>query len=309
MIKKLTVILAVVALAVSNVPAFACTSFQIKADDGMNEAGLSVEGLYFTESKYETVDLKDAANAVSSNDFITWLLSNFATVDEVKKALPSVRVWGETLQLLGTPIPLHFAIHDASGKALVVEFIGGEKKIYDNPIGVMTNMPEFPWHIANLRNYVNLNQLIPKAKVFKGVTISPTGTGSGWLGIPGDWSPPSRFVRVAYLASMTPSVKDRAEAINLAKHILNTVDIPMGSVEAELKSKDNPEGVSKEYTQWSIFLDLTNRVMYFDTYDDMNLKFIDLKKMAADGTKTVRFITMSDGFSAADKTAQMMDMK
>jgi len=277
--------------------------------DGMNEAGLSVEGLYFTESRYETVDPKDAANAVSNNDFITWLLSNFATVDEVKKALPSIRVWGEILQLIGGPIPLHFAIHDASGKAMVVEFISGEKKVYDNPIGVMTNMPEFPWQVTNLRNFLNLSALIPKAKDFNGVIINPTGTGAGWHGVPGDWSPPSRFVRIAYLVNMTPPAKDRADAINLAKHILNTVDIPLGSVEAELKSKDNPDGVSKEYTQWSIFLDLTNRVMYFETYDDMNLKFVDLKKMAADGTKTIKFIPMSDGFSAVNKTDMMAEMK
>jgi choloylglycine hydrolase len=368
--RKLAIVLALVALSASQAPIFACTSFQVKAEDGtlvigrsnefgidaksqivfepagttftskvpgggagkswksryaflginglgltesfgdgMNEAGLSIEGLYFTESKYETADAKDAASAVSSNDFISWVLGNFATVDEVKEALPSIRVWGETVPALGGPIPLHFAVHDASGECAVVEFIGGEKKVYDNPIGVMTNMPEFPWHVTNLRNYLNLNMFIPKAKDFSGVMIKPTGTGSGWLGMPGDWSPPSRFVRIAYLVNVTPPAKDRTGALNLAKHILNTVDIPLGSVEAELKGKDAGVTIAMEYTQWSILLDLTNRVMYFYAYDDMNLKFIDLKRMVADGVSTVRFIPMAKDFSATDVTGAMAEMK
>ncbi len=368
--KKIAVIMVAVALAVSQAPVFACTNFQVKAEDGtvivarsnefgidansqivfepagkaftskspdggkgrswaskyaflginglglvesfgdgMNEAGLSVEGLFFTESKYETADPQQAENAVSSNDFVSWLLSSFATVDEVKAALPSVKVWGEFVAALSGPLPLHFAVHDASGKAIVIEFIGGEKKVYDNPVGVMTNMPEFPWQVTNLRNFVNLSIFIPKARDFNGVIIKPTGTGSGWHGIPGDWSPPSRFVRIAYLVNATPPAKDRTGALNLAKHILNTVDIPKGSVEAELKGKDGSVGVEEEYTQWSVLNDLTNGVFYYYSYDDMNLKSIDLKKMAADGTKTVRFIPMSDGFSAADKTAAMTEMK
>jgi choloylglycine hydrolase len=277
--------------------------------DGMNEAGLSVEGLYFTEGKYESVDPKDAGSAVSSNDFASWILSNFATVDEVKDALPSVKVWGEDVALLGGPLLLHFAIHDASGKCIVVEFINGQKRIYDNPIGVMTNMPDFPWQVTNLRNFVNLSSLIPKALDFNGVAIKPTGTGSGWHGIPGDWSPPSRFVRIAYLVNFTPKAKDRAGVLNLAKHILNTVDIPLGSVEAEMKTKDSGDAIMKEYTQWSILLDLTNRMMYYYSYDDMNLKALDIKKLAASGEKTPLAITMAEPLSYADRTMDMKKMK
>lgn len=277
--------------------------------DGMNEAGLSMEGLYFTESRYETVDAATAPNAISSNDFVSWVLGNFATVDEVKEALSSVRVWGETVPALGGPIPLHFAVHDASGKCIVVEFVNGIKKVYDNPVGVMTNMPEFPWHVTNLRNYLNLSPLIPKARDFNGVTVRPTGTGSGWLGIAGDWSPPSRFVRIAYLVYTTPQAKDRPEALNLAKHILNTVDIPKGSVEAQLRAKEGGDAVAKEYTQWSVLNDLTNRVLYYYSYDDMNLKSIDLKRMAADKTQGVKAVPISEGFFAADASDGMKDLR
>jgi choloylglycine hydrolase len=277
--------------------------------DGMNEAGLSVEALFFEESRYEAVEQKDPPQAVSSNDFISWILGNFATVDELRRELPNVRVWGEMVALLGGPLPLHFAVHDASGKCLVIEFINGEKKVYDNPIGVMTNMPEFPWQITNLRNYLNLNTFIPKAKDFNGVSVKPTGTGGGWLGMPGDWSPPSRFVRIAYLVNTCSPAKDGKGALNLAKHILNTVDIPLNSVDASLKDKSRGDSVAKEYTQWSVLLDLTNRVMYYYSYNDMNLKSIDLKKMAASKIQKVKFIPMSGEFSVTDTTDKLVDLK
>jgi choloylglycine hydrolase len=165
--------------------------------EGMNEAGLSVEGLFFEQTKYEPVEQKESHLAISSNDFASWILGNFTTVDELKKELSNVHIWGDTIPMFGRSLPLHFAVHDPSGKCLVVEFINGEKKVYDNPVGVMTNMPELPWQITNLRGYLNTNASNPKAKDFNGVSITPTGAGSGWLGMPGDWSPPSRFVRIA----------------------------------------------------------------------------------------------------------------
>jgi choloylglycine hydrolase len=277
--------------------------------DGMNTAGLSVEGLLFSEGKYEIPNPGDAASVVSSNDFVSWVLGNFDTVEEVKKALPAVKVWGESVAVFGGPLMLHFAIHDASGKCIVLEFIDGEKKVYDNPIGAMTNMPDFPWQVTHLRSFANFSAFNPKAKDFQGVTISPTGQGSGWLGMPGDWSPPSRFVRVAYLSNVTSPAKDLQDALNLAKHILNTVDIPLGSINENIKDKNGADTVAKEYTQWSILDDLTHRVMYYYAYDDMNLKSINLKKMAADGTAAVKFIPMAEGFSAVNMTDKMMEMQ
>ncbi len=275
--------------------------------EGLNEAGLSVEGLYFEDSRYEAIDDKDSKLALSSNDFVSWILGNFATVDELKKEFSNVRVWGDTIDMLGGPIPLHFAIHDASGKCLVVEFINGEKKIYDNPLGVMTNMPEFPWQLTNLRGYLNMKALNPAGRDFNGMLMTPTGAGSGWLGMPGDWSPPSRFVRVAYLVNACSPARDGKEAINLAKHILNTVDIPLKTCEAVIPDKSGTKPF--EYTQWSILYDLTNRVMYYYSYDDMNLKSINLKKMAADKILKVCFIPISGELSATDMTDRLIELK
>ncbi|MEI6226091.1 MAG: choloylglycine hydrolase family protein [Deltaproteobacteria bacterium] len=273
--------------------------------DGMNEAGLSMEGLFFDDSRYEAPGPGEAAVSVGSNDFVSWVLGNFATVDEVKAALASVRVWSETVGAVGATFPLHFAIHDAAGRCIVVEFIDGEKKVYDNPLGVMTNLPELPWHLTNLGNYLNLNTRIPGSIDFAGTMARPFGTGGGWLGMPGDWTSPSKFVRIAYLVHCTGSPRDRAGAINLAKHILNTVDIPKRSVDAQIKNEKTGDGLDGEYSQWSLLLDLTNRVMFYFTYDDMNLKCIDLRKMVRDGTREVRVIPMEQDFSAVDMTDRM----
>src|SRR5512135_2949672 len=123
---------------------------------------------------------------------------------------------------------LHIAFHDAGGNNLVVEFISGEVKVYDNPIGVLTNRPEFPWQMNNLRNYVNLDAKDVDSKMLNGVKIEAMGVGSGMHGLPGDWTPPSRFVRVAYSLDAALKPKDAAGAVNLAEHLLNIVDIPKG---------------------------------------------------------------------------------
>jgi len=268
--------------------------------DGMNEAGLSVGLLLFIESKYETVDKPE--NALSNLDLVSWILGNFATVDELKKELPNVRVWLESIPNLNTALPLHAAVHDASGNNLVIEFINGEKKLYDNPVGVMTNMPEFPWQITNLRTYVNLNPMNAEAKNFSGLTIKPFGQGSGWLGFPADWTPPSRFVRIAQMVNTVYPAKNSKEALSLATHIINNVDIPLGVI----REKQADGSVVCELTQWTVFKDLTNKIIYFKTYDNSNLRFIDLKKLSdsKSGSKILT-IPVSKGQDPQDLTGEM----
>jgi choloylglycine hydrolase len=267
--------------------------------DGMNEAGLSAQGLMFLESQYETIH--DPSHALSCNDFVAWILSNFSNVDELKKELPNFSIWGDVVSdTIGT-LPLHFAIHDASGNCLVVEFIQGSKKIYDHPLGVMTNMPELPWQITNLREYLNLNPFNPNPKNFNSVPLLPTGQGSGWLGLPGGWSPPSRFVRIANLVFSAASVKNTFEALNLAKHILNTVDIPLGCIEYVAKGGS----IKKEFTQWSLLMDLSHQMFYYYSYDDQNLKSIDLKKLALKKNKCAKSIAISEEFFAEDVSEKM----
>ena len=96
---------------------------------------------------------------------------------------------------IGMVVDAHFIVTDATGQSIVIEFTDGKVKIYNNPLGVLTNAPNFDWHMTNLRNYVNLSQdSIPDKKIEK-LDFKPLGAGSGMIGLPGDMTPPSRFIR------------------------------------------------------------------------------------------------------------------
>ncbi len=241
--------------------------------DGMNEQGLSFEYLYLPgETEYQTAPAGQEKQALPYMQFGDWVLGNFKSVDEVRQELPKILVITQKLQGLGdTVFPLHAAIYDATGKGIVVEFVGGKMRIYDNTVGVMTNSPTYDWHITNLRNYVNLTPLSPKPVVASGITFVATGQGAGMLGLPGDVSPPSRFVKTYVLQQTAFPVADAPGAVNLAEHIINNVDIPLGLVrEAKTGTATN------ELTQWVVFKDLTHRKFYFRSYGNMTLRAVSL---------------------------------
>jgi choloylglycine hydrolase len=256
--------------------------------DGLNEAGLSIEFLWFTESKYQEAK---SGEWLSIGDLSHWLLGNFATVDEVKKTLPRVAVVGFYAPQLGMVPGFHVAVHDAQGNNIVVEFIDGETRIYDNPIGVMTNKPTFDWQLTNLRNYVHLDTYDKEGKTIGEAKVNAAGSGTGWLGMPGDWSPPSRFVRTVMMVDAAGPAKDAAGAVNLAEHILNAVDIPLGVVKIR-----NPENKNvTDYTQWIVIKDLTNRILYFRSYQDLTLKKVEMKKLNFDRGAEIKTIRIESG--------------
>lgn len=266
--------------------------------DGMNEAGLSVEFLWFPGSRYQ-----EAGNGpfLAVNDLAVWILGNFSDTGEVSRAISRTSVVGAFIPQLGQVPGFHAAVHDAAGKNLVIEFIDGETKIHDNPLGVMTNRPAFDWQLANLRNYVGLKPDNTNEKKFGGVEIEATGEGNGWIGLPGDWTPPSRFVRVAsFLAAALPA-ENAARAVILAEHILDTVDIPRGVI----RDTDASGKTAYELTQWSVIKDLTNRVLYFRSYDNHSLRMIDLKKLDLSPGSAVTSFPLAAEHAPEDATGRM----
>jgi choloylglycine hydrolase len=241
------------------------------AMDGLNEMGLSFGYLWLPGTQYQEVPMSSPKKGLDFIDFGDWILGNFSTIDELRKALPEVFVWGHPLPPFPAMPPVHAAIHDRLGKHLVIEFLQGEMKIYDNPNTVLTNYPPFEWQLINLQNYIGLKAANAAPIEWKGMALSGSGQGSGFLGIPGDWTPPSRFVRMSTFLRFAKEAENSADAVNLAEHLLNTVDIPIGEIE---------EGEGKQdYTQWVVMKDLTHRIFYFRSYKDLTLKAIDLKKI------------------------------
>lgn len=249
--------------------------------DGFNEHGLSMGALWLPGTEYQSVPKKEEQHSLEIMYVGSWILGNFATVDEVKESLGKVFIWGDKVKALGKVPPLHLSIHDAQGKSLVIEFWKGEVKLYDNEVQVLTNYPTFDWHLTNLSNFVNLHALNAGQTTLDGMVLGPMGQGSGLLGIPGDWTPPSRFVRIANFKSFAKKPNNAKEAVNLAIHLLNTVDIPLGDVRGE--GKGQPLG---DYTQWIVVKDLTNKVLYYRTYQDQSLHKIELSTQTLTEPKT-----------------------
>lgn len=264
--------------------------------DGMNTEGLSAGALWMPGSQFPSAT--DASKALAPELFVSWALGNFATVDALHDVLvrKQVQIWHS--DWLSKLAPLHFPIHDAKGKSLVVEFIGGEMNLYtgkDNPVGVLTNHPTFPDQLENLKNYAQLTAYDIDQVTLGSATFEPHGCGSGMLGLPGDSTPPSRFVRVTYLREAALQPTNASEARLLAFHLLNTVDIPLGT---SRKHADKPEQEKRDYTQWVVAKDLTNRVLNIRFYDSLAVQSVDLKSLdfaAAAKRKPVDVAPITEG--------------
>jgi len=269
--------------------------------DGLKEKGLGFGALYLPgETEYETIKAGDEGRALSNIQFGAWVLGNFTTVEEVRNALGGVRVWAEPVPQLGSFAPLHFAIHDASGNSIVIEYVGGAAHVYDNKIGVLANSPTYEWHIQNLRNYVNLTAENAAPVKLGNTTYAGTGQGSGLHGLPGDPTPPSRFVMAAATAYLADKPKDAAAALILAQHLIDRFDIPKGG-RARLLRRRQSDG---RHTQWTVFRDHANKVYFWRSYDDTELKALDLKTVDFSAGKPMRSLAIGGSKPAVDMLTQ-----
>ncbi len=248
--------------------------------DGVNEKGLVAGGLLFPGfAGYASFEPAEAGRTIAQYEVVNWLLSQFATVAEVRAGLAQVRVCQGPSASKGItvgPLPLHFTVHDATGDSIVIEHVGGQTKVHDNPLGVLTNAPDFDWMRIYLSNYVNLSAVNAAPKALDGFKIDPTGQGSGMLGLPGDFTPPSRFLRMVALTQTASPVTGPDAGLALAMTIIDNVDIPMGTVRDV-----SPAGIVRDVTQWVGAVDTARGRYYFRTYDNKNWRYVDLKEALA----------------------------
>ena len=225
--------------------------------DGMNEAGLYAGLLYMPGfAEYESAEGVDAASLVSNLDVIALLLGTCATVQEAFDAASTYTIWGQPQALIGGVPPMHVVLHDASGASGVIEFRGGAQSHVMNPIGVATNAPYLDWHLQNLRAHMpSLQAENPAPAIIAGVSLAPLSQGQGFVGLPGDGSSPSRFVRAAsYVMTMTPAA-DAATQEVAAFHALNNFDIPDGA----MRGTGSTGLAQNDRTTWSSIASLSAR--------------------------------------------------
>ncbi len=244
--------------------------------EGLNEKGLSA-GLFFFPGfgQYQPYEERVASQCIADMQLVSWMLASHATVQEVMDAFDQIRVVGLSPEIQ----TVHWRIADKSGRQVVLEIVDGKAHFYENKLGVITNAPGYEWHLTNLSNYVNLQGGTVKSKHLRqGVTVDAIGAGSGMLGLPGDATPPSRFVRAAFFSTTAPSFRTGHETVMLSFHILNAFDIPLG---AERTRIEMPEGLVSA-TQCTTSADLTNGKFYYRTCWNQEIRCIDLRQIRFD---------------------------
>lgn len=243
--------------------------------DGLNEKGLAVGTFYFpTFASYSEITPENQSRALSPVEFPNWILTQFATVDEVKKGLKEVVIAPTITKEWGPEAaPFHYIVYDKSGNCLVIEPLNGTLVTYENPLGTFTNSPTFDWHMTNLRNFINLTPFNALPVLINGITFESFGQGSGMVGLPGDFTPPSRFVRAALFSVTATRSENVQDAIFQLFHILNQFDIPKGASRTKIG-----DTIFIDETQLTCARDPQSLKYYFKSYDNQTIQVIDLNK-------------------------------
>ena len=283
--------------------------------DGMNEKGLVVGMLYLPGySQYLSPDEAKPAKTLGSWEAPAYLLATCANVGEAVEALThKAAVVQQPFPPFKQLLPVHYWIGDASGRVVIAEYVGGRLAIHENRLGSLTNSPPFDWQQINLSNFVNLSPVnVPNTKIGS-VDVVNYGQGSGFIGLPGDLTPPSRFVRATLFSHWATPAKTATDAVNLGFHILNTFDIFAGAIKSDtanqtentkgfLKASSETKLISTDTTEWIVVHDRTNLKTYVRTYGGLTIQVIDLRRARLD-QPGLRAINLQNNFAPPDITA------
>ena len=243
--------------------------------DATNETGLSMAGLNFPKNAdYKPKDEK--LNNITPFEFIPYILGKCENIEEAETELNKINLvnidFSENLPLS----PLHWIISDKN-KSLTVESVKEGLKIYKNPIGVLTNNPTFPYHLMNLNNYMSLHEGASENNFSENIEFENYSLGLGALGLPGDFSSASRFIKATFVKFKSKSGSSEKESVNQFFHILDSVAMPKGCVLVR-------DG-EYEYTRYSSCCNVDKGIYYYKTYDDFNIKKIELSSFNLDDAK------------------------
>ena len=234
--------------------------------DAVNEKGLCMAGLLFSGyAHYHSV--KPRYDNISPFEFIPWVLSQCSDLHEAKKLLKEINLvdipFSDTLGLS----PLHWIISDESG-SITVESVEKGLLVYDNTARVLTNAPDFPMHLFNLNNYISLSPQNPKNTFSKNLPLKSYGFGMGAIGLPGDFSSMSRFVKASFVLSNSACKKNESDCVNHFFRLLDTVAMPEGAViggNGELQK-----------TLYSCCINAERGIYYYTTYSDRTIKSVSI---------------------------------
>jgi len=246
--------------------------------DGMNEKGLAA-GLFYHVgfADYPSYEKDKADITITALDVTNYILSRFSTIEEVREGMEKVRVVPVVQEEIGIPVFAHWMITDPGGNSIVIEFRDGEMVIFENPLGIITNGPTYDWHMTNLRNYVNLSQVAFPDKKINELDFAPMGAGSGMIGLPGDNTPPSRFVRAVAWTQTARPTPTSSETVYEVFRILDNFNLPLGAAEGSDNSSDL-QGM-RSSTIWTTAWDLSNHVLNYHTQHNRRVRTLYLDEI------------------------------
>ena len=247
--------------------------------EAINEKGLGMAGLNFVGNAYYN-DIQENKDNIAQFEFIPWILSQCSTIKEAKEQIEKMNLinipFNEQLPLA----QLHWIISDEK-ESITIEAVKEGIKIYDNPVGILTNNPPFDKQLFALNNYINISNKSPKNTFSDKLELQQYSRGMGAIGLPGDLSSQSRFVRATFVKMNSVSGGDENESVSQFFHILNSVDQQRGCCELE-------DG-KYEITIYTSCCNATKGIYYYTTYDNHQITAVDMYKENLDGNELVRY--------------------
>lgn len=253
---------------------------------GMNSAGLSFSLNMITSAEIKNLPESEYGDSIPVTAIGEWALANFSSVEEVTKAVESGHFWAPVLKSFGDlQSPFHYAFYDKKGNSIVVEAVDGKLHVYNNPTRVMTNGPDFPWHLKNLNNYTQLTNVDKSSSVLGGIKVNQPDSGIAASQIPSSDTSVGRFIRGVYYTTYAPKADSSKEAINTLAHIMNRFDRTKNITIDTIGESGNAGGkFESEYTVWTTLSDLTNGTMSVKGYNDINYTTYSLSQFSQQKT-------------------------
>ncbi len=247
--------------------------------DAINEKGVGMAGLNFPENA-DYKEIEENKDNIAPFEFIPWILTQCSNIEEVKELLKGINIALINFSDELPASPLHWIISDKE-KSITVESVKDGLKIYDNPVGVLTNNPTFDIQMFNLNNYMNLSIEPPVNNFSKKLNLKTYSRGMGAIGMPGDLSSASRFVKATFTKMNSLSGDSEGESVSQFFHILGSVEQQRGCV--------HMGGDKYEITIYSSCCNMDKGIYYYKTYDNSQITGVDMYKENLDGNELINY--------------------
>ena len=247
--------------------------------EATNEKGLSLAGLNFPKNA-AYYDFKESRDNITPFELIPWLLGQCESVAQAEKMLEQLNLWNEPFSAQFPLSPLHWILSDRD-RSIVLEPLKDGLEIYENPVGVLTNNPPFDFHLYNLANYMNLTVMPPQNRFSEKVALKPYSLGMGGIGLPGDLSSASRFVKATFTKLNSRCGDSENASVSQFFHILGSV--------AQQKGLTNVRDEEYEFTLYSSCCNTDKGIYYYTTYENSRITAVDMHRENLDTDRLISY--------------------